>query len=238
MRVATAEQMRAIDRAAQEDHGLTGAALMERAGADLAAVTLRRFTPQRVCVVCGKGNNAGDGFVLARHLKDAGVAVTVVGLAPREEIRGDAAGALARLLSAGIEPTAADDLAAQCSAADVVVDALLGTGAAWWVAMYRFPGRGILEWALLLPLAMPTYVIAYVYTDLLQYAGPVQTALREAFGWERGEYWFPDVRSLGGAILVFSLVFYPYVYVLARAAFMDRSGNLMEVPPSDCRSGP
>jgi len=110
--------------------------------------------------------------------------------------------------------------------------ALLGTGAAWWVAMYRFPGRGILEWALLLPLAMPTYVIAYVYTDLLQYAGPVQTALREAFGWERGEYWFPDVRSLGGAILVFSLVFYPYVYVLARAAFMDRSGNLMEAARS------
>jgi iron(III) transport system permease protein len=106
--------------------------------------------------------------------------------------------------------------------------ALLGTGAAWWVAMYRFPGRGILEWALLLPLAMPTYVIAYVYTDLLQYAGPVQTALREVFGWQRGDYWFPDVRSLGGAIVVFSLVFYPYVYVLARAAFLARSGTLME----------
>lgn len=110
--------------------------------------------------------------------------------------------------------------------------ALLGTGAAWWVAMYRFPGRGILEWALLLPLAMPTYVIAYVYTDLLQYAGPVQTALRGAFGWERGDYWFPDVRSLTGAVVVFSLVFYPYVYVLARAAFMDRSGNLMEAARS------
>ncbi len=110
--------------------------------------------------------------------------------------------------------------------------ALLGTGAAWWVAIYRFPGRGILEWALLLPLAMPTYVIAYVYTDLLQYAGPVQTALREAFGWQRGDYWFPEVRSLGGAIVVFSLVFYPYVYVLARAAFMDRSSSLMEAARS------
>jgi NAD(P)H-hydrate epimerase len=129
MRVATAEQMRAIDRAAQQDHGLTGAALMERAGADLAAVTLRRFAPRRVCVVCGKGNNAGDGFVLARHLKDAGVAVTVVVIAPLGEIRGDAAGALARLLSAGIKPVAADDLLAHCSAADVVVDALLGIGA-------------------------------------------------------------------------------------------------------------
>ncbi|MGK0674735.1 MAG: iron ABC transporter permease [Halothiobacillaceae bacterium] len=110
--------------------------------------------------------------------------------------------------------------------------ALLGIGTAWWVAMYRFPGRGVLEWALLLPLAMPTYVIAYVYTDLLQYAGPVQTALRDAFGWERDDYWFPDVRSLGGAIVIFSLVFYPYVYVLARAAFIDRSGNLMEAARS------
>lgn len=106
--------------------------------------------------------------------------------------------------------------------------ALLGTGAAWIVAMYRFPGRRVLEWALLLPLAMPTYVIAYAYTDFLQFAGPVQTALREATGWSRDDYWFPEVRSLEGAILVFSLVFYPYVYVLARTAFLERSGVLME----------
>ena len=106
--------------------------------------------------------------------------------------------------------------------------ALLGTGAAWIVAMYRFPGRRVLEWALLLPLAMPTYVIAYAYTDFLQFAGPVQSALRETFGWGREDYWFPDVRSLEGAILVFSLVFYPYVYVLARTAFLERSGVLME----------
>ncbi|MEW5965907.1 MAG: iron ABC transporter permease [Pseudomonadota bacterium] len=110
--------------------------------------------------------------------------------------------------------------------------ALLGVGAAWVVAMHRFPGRAVLEWALLLPLAMPTYVIAYVYTDLLQFPGPVQTALRETFGWERGDYWFPDVRSLGGAIVVFSLVFYPYVYVLARAAFLERSGSLIEAARS------
>ena len=110
--------------------------------------------------------------------------------------------------------------------------ALLGVGAAWIVAMHRFPGRSILEWALLLPLAMPTYVIAYVYTDLLQFSGPVQTGLRETFGWQRGDYWFPDIRSLGGAITVFSLVFYPYVYVLARAAFLERSGSLMEAAKS------
>lgn len=110
--------------------------------------------------------------------------------------------------------------------------ALLGVGCAWIVAMHQFRGRGILEWALLLPLAMPTYVIAYVYTDLLQFPGPVQTWLREMFGWQRGDYWFPDVRSLPGAIIVFSLVFYPYVYVLARAAFLERSGSLMEAARS------
>ncbi|KAF0167306.1 MAG: iron(III) transport system permease protein, partial [bacterium] len=106
--------------------------------------------------------------------------------------------------------------------------ALLGTGAAWIVAMYRFPGRRVLEWALLLPLAMPTYVIAYAYTDFLQFSGPLQSALREAFGWSRDDYWFPEVRSLQGAIVTFSLVFYPYVYVLARTAFLERSGVLME----------
>lgn len=110
--------------------------------------------------------------------------------------------------------------------------ALLGTGAAWIVAMYRFPGRGVLEWALLLPLAMPTYVIAYAYTDFLQFAGPLQSTLREAFAWERDDYWFPEVRSLEGAIAIFSLVFYPYVYVLARAAFLERSGVLLEAARS------
>ncbi len=110
--------------------------------------------------------------------------------------------------------------------------ALLGVGCAWIVAMHRFRGRSVLEWALLLPLAMPTYVIAYVYTDLLQFPGPVQSWLRATFEWQRGDYWFPDVRSLPGAILVFSLVFYPYVYVLARAAFLERSGSLMEAARS------
>lgn len=110
--------------------------------------------------------------------------------------------------------------------------ALLGTGAAWIVAMYRFPGRRLMEWALLLPLAMPTYVIAYAYTDFLQFAGPVQTTLREAFSWTRDDYWFPEVRSLEGAVLIFSLVFYPYVYVLARTAFLERSGVLMEAARS------
>jgi iron(III) transport system permease protein len=106
--------------------------------------------------------------------------------------------------------------------------ACMGTGAAWLVALHDFPGRRQFEWALLLPMAMPAYVLAYTYTDLLQYVGPVQTWLRESFGWRRGDYWFPDVRSLSGAIVLFACVLYPYVYLLARTAFIERSGSMVE----------
>ncbi len=107
--------------------------------------------------------------------------------------------------------------------------ACLGVGAAWLVTRYDFPGRRIMEWALVLPLAVPAYVMAYTYTDLLQYVGPVQSTLRAWFGWQRADYWFPDVRSLGGAVVLFSLVLYPYVYMLARAAFLDRVLSMLEV---------
>lgn len=107
--------------------------------------------------------------------------------------------------------------------------ASMGVGAAWLVTRYDFVGRGAMEWALVLPLAVPAYVMAYTYTDLLQFVGPVQTALREAFEWRRGDYWFPDVRSLGGAVLLFSFVLYPYVYMLARTAFLERAGGMLEV---------
>ena len=109
---------------------------------------------------------------------------------------------------------------------------LLGVGAAWLVTRHEFPGRAAFEWALVLPLAMPAYVMAYTYTDLLQYVGPVQTALREAFGWRRADYVFPDVRSTGGAVLMFSLVLYPYVYLLARTAFLERGGAMIEAARS------
>lgn len=105
---------------------------------------------------------------------------------------------------------------------------LLGVPSAWFVSMFRFPASRLFDWALVLPLAMPAYVIAYAYTDLLQFAGPVQGALRAASGWQAGEYWFPEVRSLGGAIAMFSLVLYPYVYLLARAAFAAQAANLLE----------
>ena len=106
---------------------------------------------------------------------------------------------------------------------------LIGVGTAWLVVMCRFPGRRIFEWALLLPLAVPTYVIAYAYTDFLQFAGPLQSWLREVFEWGRDDYWFPNVRSLGGAIVLMSLVLYPYVYLLTRAAFMEQSVCALEV---------
>lgn len=104
-----------------------------------------------------------------------------------------------------------------------------GVTTAWIITMCRFPGHRLFEWALLLPMAMPAYVMAYAYTDLLQFSGPVQTALREVMGWKAGGYWFPDVRSLGGAALMFTFVLYPYVYLLARAAFLEQSDSMLEV---------
>jgi iron(III) transport system permease protein len=103
-----------------------------------------------------------------------------------------------------------------------------GTATAWLVAHRRFPGAAIFDWALLLPLAMPAYVMAYAYTDFLQYAGPLQTTLRNAFGWSRGDYWFPDVRTVGGAAAMFIFTLYPYVYLLARTAFLERPPALVE----------
>lgn len=106
---------------------------------------------------------------------------------------------------------------------------VIGIGTAWLVTMCRFPGRRLFEWALLLPMAIPAYVIAYVYTDIFEYAGPVQEALREAFAWtEKRDYWFPEIRSLGGAIAMMTLVLYPYVYLLSRAAFLEQSVCVME----------
>ena len=106
---------------------------------------------------------------------------------------------------------------------------VIGTSTAWLVTMYRFPGRRILSWALLLPLAVPSYILAFVITDQLEYAGNVQSALRGLFGWTSArDYWFPEIRSLGGATIVLSLVLYPYVYLLARAAFIEQCFGLFE----------
>jgi iron(III) transport system permease protein len=105
---------------------------------------------------------------------------------------------------------------------------LLGVLSAWLVTAYRFPGRRALEWALVLPLAMPAYVMAYAYTDWLQFTGPVQGWVRAATGWQAHEYWFPEVRSLWGAALTLSFALYPYVYLIVRAAFLDLSRSALE----------
>ena len=108
--------------------------------------------------------------------------------------------------------------------------AAMGTGAAWLVSQYRFPGRNLLAWALLFPMAIPAYVAAYALVDVTDYAGPLQTGLRAAFGWTSArDYWFPEVRSLWAAILVLSLALYPYVYLLARSAWREQSGCTYDV---------
>lgn len=104
----------------------------------------------------------------------------------------------------------------------------IGISTAWLTTMCRFPGRRIFEWALLLPMAFPAYIIAYTYTGLLDFAGPVQTTLRAWFDWSYGDYWFPEIRSIGGAIVMLSLVLYPYVYLLSRAAFLEQSSHAMD----------
>ena len=114
-----------------------------------------------------------------------------------------------------------------------ILSACIGTGTAWLVARYRFPFSGWLEWLLLLPLSIPAYVGAYALVDFLEFAGPVQTAMREVFGWASSrDYWFPEIRSLNAAIIVLSAALYPYVYLLARAAFREQSGCGHEVAQS------
>jgi len=103
--------------------------------------------------------------------------------------------------------------------------AVIGSVTAWLVTVYRFPGVRILEVALALPLAFPAYVMAYAYTHMLDHPGPVQAALRAVTGWGPRDYWFPEVRSLGGAALMLTIVLYPYVYLLARASFRQQSAN-------------
>ncbi len=110
---------------------------------------------------------------------------------------------------------------------------IIGTATAWLVTHYEFPGRSLFNWALLLPFAVPAYVIAYVYTDLLEFAGPVQSLLRSWFDWQlASDYYFPKIRTLPGAIIMMILVLYPYVYLLARAAFLEQSTSIAEAARS------
>ncbi|MEM7269007.1 MAG: iron ABC transporter permease [Pseudomonadota bacterium] len=108
--------------------------------------------------------------------------------------------------------------------------AAVGAGGAWLTVMKSFPGRRFFDWALLAPLAIPAYIGAYALVDFLEFAGPVQIALREVFGWQtRQDYWFPEIRSFWSAAFVMTMSLYPYVYLLARAAFREQSAAAIEV---------
>ncbi|HHQ69460.1 MAG TPA: iron ABC transporter permease [Halothiobacillaceae bacterium] len=106
---------------------------------------------------------------------------------------------------------------------------IIGTGTAWLCAVCTFPGKRFFEWALILPLAVPGYIIAYTYTGLLDDGGPIQSTLRDLTGWSIGDYYFPQIRSITGAIIMLTLVLYPYVYMLARAAFLEQSASALNV---------
>ncbi|MFD2532388.1 ABC transporter permease [Gracilimonas halophila] len=105
---------------------------------------------------------------------------------------------------------------------------VLGVSSAWLITMTDFTGRKVFEWASILPFAIPAYLMAYIYTDFLDIAGPLQTMIRNLFGLSLGEYWFPNIRSIEGAIIIMSLAFYPYVYMLARSSFLEQSTSLLE----------
>ncbi|MDH5393286.1 MAG: iron ABC transporter permease [Gammaproteobacteria bacterium] len=108
----------------------------------------------------------------------------------------------------------------------------MGISCAWLTSVYKFPGRKLFQWLLLLPMALPAYIIAYTYTGMMDFTGPIQSSLRELFGWSYGDYWFPEIRSIWGATSMLSLVLYPYVYLLARAAFLEQSIVALEASRS------
>jgi iron(III) transport system permease protein len=115
---------------------------------------------------------------------------------------------------------------------------IAGAGTAWLVTMYRFPGRALFDWLLILPLALPTYITAYCYGEFLDYTGPVQNALRALTGFASyQDYWFPNIRSLGGAVFIMAAVLYPYVYLTARASFALQSVHVLEVARTLGRTG-
>ncbi|MEO1017390.1 MAG: iron ABC transporter permease [Pseudomonadota bacterium] len=113
-----------------------------------------------------------------------------------------------------------------------VTSALLGVGGAWLTAICRFPGRGFFNWALILPLALPSYILAYVYYDFLAASGPLQRTIRDLTGLSAGDYWFPRISSLEGAVFILTLALYPYVYLIVRAYLSDQSPRIVEAARS------
>jgi iron(III) transport system permease protein len=134
-----------------------------------------------------------------------------------------------RHLLAYVLPSAARDTLLLLAGVGLITT-VVGTGTAWLVTAHDFPGRRTLDWALLLPLAVPTYIVAYAYLDVLHPVGPVQTALRAVLGYDSPrDFRLPDVRSMTGCIVLLGFVLYPYVYLTTRAMFLMQSANLIDV---------
>jgi len=171
--------------------------------------------------VAARARSDGTGWTLAALglAALAGVPLAAIGWAA---IGGGGGGASLAALASTVLPTYIANTALLMLLAGGIAG-VTGTASAWLIAATRFPGRRVLGWALVLPLALPAYLAAYVYADMLDYAGPVQSALRGAAGWGARDYWFPDIRSLGGGAFVLGFVLYPYVYLLARTAFATQS---------------
>ncbi|WP_373297295.1 ABC transporter permease [Devosia pacifica] len=158
--------------------------------------------------------------------------VAALVILPILTIAGTAAGGDGELWShvlANVLPQATKNTALLLIGAGCIA-AVVGTGTAWLVSAYDFRGRGVLEWALLLPLAVPTYIMAYAYLDVLSPLGPVQGVIRAMLGYDSPrDFRLPDLRSMWGAIMVFGLVLYPYVYLTTRAMFLTQAANQIEV---------
>ncbi|MET0348292.1 MAG: iron ABC transporter permease, partial [Rhizobacter sp.] len=157
--------------------------------------------------------------------------IAVAALLPIASLAWIAAGADGghwRHLAAHVLPVAVSNTVVLLGGVGVIVT-VVGTACAWLVTAYEFPGRRTLGWALLLPLAMPTYIVAYVYLDMLHPIGPVQGVIRAVLGYDSPrQFRLPDLRSMGGAIFLMGCVLYPYVYLTMRALFASQSRRLLE----------
>lgn len=166
-----------------------------------------------------------SGWIVSASIVATLVLLPIFALA-LQAVQGSA-GLWSHLLATTLPAALADTLILLCGVGLLV--AVLGTGAAWLVTAYDFPGRRILEWALILPLAVPTYIIAYAYLDILHPIGVVQGAIRWIFGFSSPrEFRLPDIRNMTGCIILLGFVLYPYVYIPTRALFLTQSSNLIE----------
>jgi iron(III) transport system permease protein len=185
-----------------------------------ADLPVRRL--RRTASAPASGAGGAGGWTLGALAIAALAALPIVAIAWAALIGGTGSGETLGALASTVLPTYIANTALLMLCAGTIA-AVTGTGCAWLIAATRFPGRRVLGWALVLPLALPAYLAAYIYAAMLDFAGPVQSALRASTGLGAGEYWFPDIRSLGGGALVLGSVLYPYVYLLARTAFATQS---------------